>query len=126
MAGRDRVVVAHIPWLKGTAAHDFVLALALPSALLDVRHDLEMTDDEHLNLIASGDLTASGAEQEFHVAHAFLRSHWQMSRLRKIGSVGLDLSSATIGSVAGNHDTSSATSCVQPFRLPWSLPAQSV
>lgn len=85
--------------------HNLAKCLGLPSGINLAIDEAEMPDDAAFRVIASGDLSVSGATQELAVAHAFLRSRVPISRLpAPYGVMGLDIPSDLLGSIPGNHD----------------------
>lgn len=89
----------------GYAAHDFMLCLDFPNALEFIRAELlDISDDEVINTVVSGDLSATGIERDFIVAHTILRSRVRIKRDGLGRDAGFSLADDRIGAVPGNHD----------------------
>lgn len=116
--GADQIVIAHLSdthfgpmlvhnhfsWFQGYAAHDLVLCLAVPLAQRDIRALLGLREDDALYVVVSGDLTCTGALNEFPVAHTFLRSQWHLRRTTPHNMIGLSAQNAQLADIPGNHD----------------------
>lgn len=85
--------------------HDFTLCLDFPNALEYIRVDLlDLADEEIINLVLSGDMTATGTDTEFAVAHAMLRSRLRIRREGLARYAGFSIADDQLGAVPGNHD----------------------
>jgi len=85
--------------------HDFTLCLDFPNALEYIRVNLlDLADEETINLVLSGDMTTTGIETEFAVAHAFLRSRLRIKREGLSRYAGCSITDGQMGAVPGNHD----------------------
>ena len=85
--------------------HDFTLCLDFPNALEYIRVDLlDLTDEELINVVVSGDLTSTGLGTEFAVAHALLRSRARIKREGLGTHAGFSIPDQQIAAVPGNHD----------------------
>lgn len=85
--------------------HDFILCLDFPNALEYVRADLlDLSDNESINVVLSGDMSATGLETEFAVGHSILRSRLRIKRDGLGQYAGLSLRDQEMGAVPGNHD----------------------
>jgi 3',5'-cyclic AMP phosphodiesterase CpdA len=93
------------PVIGGWAAHDFRLCRGLPLTMEYIRATLlELGDADEIRVVASGDLTATGTQQEFAVAHSYLRSRLRLRRPPPGRETGLVLADNEIAAVPGNHD----------------------
>ena len=85
--------------------HDFTLVLDFPNALEYIRVNLlDLADEELINIVMSGDVTATGLPTEFAVAHALLRSRVRIKREGLSRHAGFATPDDQIGAVPGNHD----------------------
>lgn len=87
--------------------HDFILCLDFPNALEYIRADLlELSDEEVINTVISGDMSATGLETDFAVAHSLLRSRVRIKRAGPARSqyAGFSLLDDQMAAVPGNHD----------------------
>ncbi len=93
------------PWKYGNP-HDWLLVRGLSEAVPFVQ---ALCKAAPLHTV-SGDLTATGHEDEFLNAHTFLRSRWREKRDPESQTVGFDVrdsiqsSDPRLAVVAGNHD----------------------
>ncbi len=85
--------------------HDFTLCLDFPNALEYIRAELlELSDEEIINVVLSGDMSATGLGTEFAVGHSLLRSQLRIKREGLGRYAGLSLLNDQIAAVPGNHD----------------------
>ena len=92
-------------------AHDYQLCQGLQPAIEDVRMLTELPENEDLRIIVSGDLTATGGDNEFVVGHSFFRSHYRLRREELTSDrMGFDVRGGSAADqfplrlVPGNHD----------------------
>lgn len=86
-------------------SHDFVLCLDFPNALEYIRTDLlDLADEEIINTVVSGDVSAMGLETDFAVAHAMLRSRPRIKRGGLGQYAGFSVPDDRMAAVPGNHD----------------------
>jgi hypothetical protein len=96
--------------MKAQNAHDFLLCLGLRPALEDMRDLTDLTDDQEVKIVVSGDLTLAGGDKEFLVGHSFLRSLYRVRREPASDVAGFDIQSngnaedLPLRAVPGNHD----------------------
>ena len=94
-----------VRWLDGRRPHDRLLCERVQNVLeRDVRIDCEMTSDDRLHVLVTGDLTSGGADNEFKLVHEYL--HEQNVDPVDGDSYGLGIPKQDIffASIAGNHD----------------------
>jgi 3',5'-cyclic AMP phosphodiesterase CpdA len=89
--------------LPGKCYHDVLLCSGFSNAIRIARGIAGLKDEDALHFVHTGDLTNSGQENEFEVAHTFLRSRWcyQRNRTALVGIAGTPDRTA---SIPGNHD----------------------
>lgn len=88
-------------FIGGYASHDVLLCSGFMTAFLETQDDCQ---DDDLQLVVSGDLTAGGLPAEFTVAHTYLQAEWLRKRLPPSSNLGLGLKPARHKTVPGNHD----------------------
>jgi 3',5'-cyclic AMP phosphodiesterase CpdA len=95
-----------LPLLRRRNPHSFTLARGLSQVVGNVAAQMELPVDATPYLIMSGDLTATGHQEEFVVGHTFLRSQWRVRR-DPPELVGFDVrpgQECRLVTVPGNHD----------------------
>ena len=89
--------------ISGFRSHDYQLCRGLAEATEDVRSQLDLKD-ERLGILISGDVTATGSDQEFLVAHSFIMCRWRLRLTPPNEWAGLDTGERDLVSIPGNHD----------------------
>jgi hypothetical protein len=118
----DRIVLLHISDLHigsellgtrvatwgfwtGLNGHGSLYCDLLQTAIRTIRlHDFPLGAGERLHFVCSGDLTRIGSTNDFHLAYGFLLERWGLPDLQQRRAVGLQIPTADLHSVAGNHD----------------------
>jgi 3',5'-cyclic AMP phosphodiesterase CpdA len=89
-----------LSWLPHQGMHDPLLCRGLQDALDDIQQEHK----QPLLVAVSGDLTASGDEIEFHIAHTYLLAELRLRLEGQNSRVGLNTNARDFASVPGNHD----------------------
>jgi hypothetical protein len=89
--------------LSGYNGHDHLLCPRLEQALLDVRVDMKLADDESVHILVSGDSTRIGSDLDFAIANTYLSSQW-VQDYAAASPLGLKCQPALLHTIPGNHD----------------------
>jgi Calcineurin-like phosphoesterase len=117
---RDQLVLVHLSDLhvgtrlmptsrdigrvSGLNPHDYRLLRPLELAFRDVRRTFQLTADEPLNIVISGDLTQAGLDNDYATVMALLYRRWQWRFPPNERTLGFGWSRDRVFTVPGNHD----------------------
>lgn len=100
----DPWIYFNAPLVKYRNPHSLELAAGLQEAILSIpeNHDIPV---EAIKIIMSGDVTATGSEHEFCVAHTYVQAGFRFTcpASSDLG-LGCDVHHSTLLKVPGNHD----------------------
>lgn len=92
-----------LEWMPGLRSHHLRLAQALTDAVERLQYKFAMGKRPVVPVVVTGDLTCSGHEDEFLVAHTFLQSAWWLDGHGE-QYAGLNTPASSLHTIPGNHD----------------------
>lgn len=100
----DRMTNNQFGWFEGYRPHDVQLCKGLTNVVEHIKYLWDLQEGESPRLIVTGDLTSSGRESEFAVAHSFIMSRWRLQLAGPEKWAGQHVSEGDLATVPGNHD----------------------